>query len=177
MAAPSRPQPQRNGRSLRRRIVDTIRATVKRMRPINRLRGQATRQTGTIDKDTHGRLRSLRDRGVAGIRQLVGQGVTTTRSLPTRAGRQLGRLAWRGRDQASATRPIPSTRGRERGAAERAAPTQRHQDEPAKARAESGGGNASPSLGRSSAGRASSSRPSSSCASGPGRPASRVASR
>jgi hypothetical protein len=138
MAALSRPQPQRHRRSRRRRIVDSIRATlgrghatVKRMRPINRIRRQATRQTG---KGTPGRLRSLRDRGVAGTRHLLDQSLMTIRGRPARAGRRLGRLARRGGDLASATGPIPSARERGLGAAERTAPAVPHQDEPAKAR-------------------------------------------
>jgi hypothetical protein len=111
MAAPSRPQPQR--------IVDTIRATLGRGRATLRRLRPATR---------------LRERSVAGIRHLVGQSVTTTRGLPARAGRQLGRLTRRGRDLAGGIRPTPSARGHEQGAAERATPTQRHQVEPAKAR-------------------------------------------
>jgi hypothetical protein len=114
MAAPSRPQP--------RRIVDTIRATLGRGRATLRRLRPATR---------------LLERSVAGIRHLVGQGVTTTtttRGLPARAGRQLTRLTRRGRDLAGGIRTIPSVREREQGAAERATPTQRRQVEPAKAR-------------------------------------------
>jgi hypothetical protein len=163
MVTPSRPQPQRNRRPPRRRIVGSIRATLgrgratlKRMRPINRIRRQATRQAGTTGKDAPGRLRNLRERSVAGIRHLVEQGVTTTRSLPTRAGRQLNRLTRRGRDT-GAVRTVPGSRelvdraraagsrktagtnvdrAAERGpaAAERAAATERRQVEPAKAR-------------------------------------------
>lgn len=110
MAAPSRPQPQR---------IAAIRATLGRGRATLRRLRPATR---------------LRERSVAGIRHLVGQSVTTTRGLPARAGRQLTRLARRGRDLAGGIRTIPSVRERERGAAERATPTQRRQVELAKAR-------------------------------------------
>jgi hypothetical protein len=164
MAAPSRPQSRRNGRSTRKHIVDTIRATlgrgratVRHMWPINRLRGNAPRQSDTVGKHTPGRLRNLRERSVAGIRHLVGQSVTTTRWLPARAGRQLNRIARRGRGMTCAIRTVPGTgepvdrgrtarnrrkaaatsvgraAGRGSGAAEPAAPTERHV-EPAKAR-------------------------------------------
>ena len=162
MAAPSRPQPQRNGRSLPRRIVDTIRATLGRgratlgrMRPINRSRGQARRQADAVGKHTPGRLRHLGERSVAGTRYLAGQSVTTARSLPTRVGRQLTRLARRGCGMAGKIDTIPGTgepvepaRNRRRaaapsagraanrrpGAAERAAPAKGRQVEPAKGR-------------------------------------------
>lgn len=155
MAAPSRPQPQRNGRSLPRRIVDTIRATLGRMRPINRPRGQAPRQPDAVGKHTPGRLRHLRERSVAGIRHLAGQSVTTARSLPARVGRQLSRLAPRSRGMAGKIDTIPGTvqpieaarnrtkatapgagraANRRPGAAERAAPAKGHQVEPAKGR-------------------------------------------
>lgn len=165
MAAPSRPQPQRNGRSARKRIVGTIRATlgrgratVRRRRPINRLRGNAPRPSDTVGKHIPGRLRNLRERSVAGIRHLVGQSVTTTRSLPARAGHQLNRLARRGRGMTGANRAVPGTdepadrartarnrrkadatsvgraAGQGPGVAERAAPTERRHVEPAKAR-------------------------------------------
>jgi Rho termination factor-like protein len=158
MAAPSRPQPQRNGRPARKRILGAIRATVRRRRPTSRLRGNAPGQSDTVAKHTPGRLRNLRERSVAGIRHLLGQGVTTTRSLPARAGRQLNRLARRGRGTTGAVRTVPGTggpvdrartarhrrtaaaasvgraAGRGPGAAERAAPAERRHAEPAKAR-------------------------------------------
>lgn len=157
-AAPSRPQPQRNGRSLPRRIVDTIRATLGRMRPINRPRGQAPRQADAVGKHTPGRLRHLRERSVAGTRHLAGQSVTAARSLPARVGRQLSRLARRGRGMAGKIDTIPGTgepvdrahtarnltkaaapsagraANRRPDAAERAAPAKRRQVEPAKER-------------------------------------------
>jgi hypothetical protein len=163
MAAPSRPQPQRNGRSLPRRIVDTIRATLGRgratlgrMRPINRPRGQDPRQADAVGKHTHGRLRHLRERSVAGTRHLAGQSVTTARSLPARVGRQLSRLAPRSRGMAGKIDPMPGTvqpvdrahtarnqtkaaapsagraANRRPGPAERAAPAIGRQVEPAK---------------------------------------------
>jgi hypothetical protein len=166
MAAPSRPQPQRNGRSLPRRIVDTIRATLgrgratlARMRPINRPRGQAPRQADAVGKHTPGRLRHLRERSVAGTRHLAGQSVTTARSLPARVARQLSRLARRGPGTAGKIDTIPGTgepvdrahtarnltkaaatpsagraANRRPGAAERAAPAKGRQVEPAKGR-------------------------------------------
>jgi Rho termination factor, N-terminal domain len=164
MAAPNRPQPQRNGHPPRRRIVDTIRATLGRgraavshMRPTNRRVGKAPRQADATGKHTPGRLRSLRERSVAGIRQLAGQTFTTTRSLPARAGRQLNRLTRHGHD-AAVIRAVPGigepadrTRtarnrrkaaatsvgrggGRGPGTAEHATPTERRHFEPAKER-------------------------------------------
>ena len=160
MAAPSRPQPQRNGRSLPRRIVDTIRATLGRgratlgrMRPSNRPRRQAPRQADAAGKHTPGRLRHLRERTVAGTRHLAGQSVTAARSLPARVGRQLSTLARRSRGMAAKIDPIPGTvqpveparnltkaaapsagraANRRPGAAERAAPANGRQVEPAK---------------------------------------------
>jgi hypothetical protein len=115
-AAPSRPQPQSSGRSLPRRIVDTIRATLGRgratlgrMRPINRPHGQAPRQADRVGRHTPGRLRHLRERSVAGTRHLAGQSVTTARGLPARVGRQLSRLARRGRGMAGKIDTIPGT--------------------------------------------------------------------
>jgi hypothetical protein len=116
MAAPSRPQGQRNGRFLLRRIVDIIRATLgrnhttlRRRRPGNPRRGQTLSQADGAGTHTPGRLRDLRERSVAGIRHLARHSVTTARSLPGRAGRQLTRLARRGRGTAGATRTIPGT--------------------------------------------------------------------
>jgi Rho termination factor, N-terminal domain len=162
MAASSRPQPQRNGRSLPRRILDTIRvtlgrgrATLGRMRPINRPRGQAPRQADAVGKHTPGRLRHLRQRSVAGTRHFTGHSVTTVRSLPARVGRQLSRLARRGRGMAGQIDTIPGTgqpveparnltkaaapsagraANRRPGAAERAAPAGGRQVAPAKGR-------------------------------------------
>jgi hypothetical protein len=154
-----------------------------------------------VGKDTSGRLRSLRERSVAGIPQLVGQSLTRPRSLPIRAGRQLNRLTRRGRDP-GAMRAIP-------GAGEPvdrpAPPATRARPPPPASVGQAGAGQGRPraprppngatsspprrgaeparpsnarlSLGRPSAGRTSSSRPSRSCASGPGRPTSRVAPR
>jgi Rho termination factor, N-terminal domain len=109
MAASSRPQPQRNDHPLRRRIVDTIRATLSRMRPIDRRGGTAPGQADGVGKGTPARLGNLRERSVASIRHLVGQSVGTTRSLPARARRQLSRLARRGRGMAGAIRTMPGT--------------------------------------------------------------------
>ena len=164
MAAPNSPQPQRNGHPPRRRIVDTIRATlgrgraaVRHMWPTNRLGGKAPRQADVTGKETPGRLRSLRERSVAGIRELVGQTFMTTRSLPARAGRRLNRLTRRGRDAAviravpgigepadraraernrrkAASTSIGRAGGRGPGTAERATPTERRHVELAKAR-------------------------------------------
>jgi hypothetical protein len=160
MAAPNSPQPQRNGHPPRRRIVDTIRATlgrgraaVRHMWPPNRLGGKAPRQADVTGKETPGRLRSLRERSVAGIRELVGQTFMTTRSLPARAGRRLNRLTRRGRDAAviravpgigepadraraarnrreAASTSIGRAGGRGPGTAERATPTERRHVEP-----------------------------------------------
>lgn len=165
MAAPSRPQPQPNGRSLPRRIVDTIRtslgrgrASLGRMRPINRPRGQAPRQADATRQHTPGRLRHLRQRSVAGTRHLAGQSVTAARSLPARVGHQLSRLARRGRGMAGKIDTVPGTgepvdpahtarnltkaaapsagraANRRPGAAEHAAPAKGRQVEPAKRR-------------------------------------------
>jgi hypothetical protein len=164
MAAPNRPQPQRNGHPPRRRIVDTIRATLGRgraalrhMRPTNRRRGKTPRQADATGKDTPGRLRNLRERSVAGIRQLASQSVTTTRRLPARAGRRLNRLTRRGRHAAviravpgigepadrvrtarnqrkAAATSVVQAGGRGPGTAERAAPTERRHVEAAKER-------------------------------------------
>jgi hypothetical protein len=167
MAAPSRPQPQRNDRPLRRRIIDTIRATIgrgratlRRMRPIDRRGGKAPGQADGVGRDTPARLRNLRERSVASVRHLVGQSVGTTRGLPARAGRQLSRLARRGRGMAGAVGTMLGTgapvdrartarnrrkaagtsvgRAAERGpeATKRTAPTERRQleDKPTKSR-------------------------------------------
>ena len=163
MAAPNSPQPQRNAHPPRTRIVDTIRATLGRggtalrhMRPTNRRGGKAPRQADATGNDSPGRLRSLRQRSVAGIRELVGQSLTITRSLPTRAGRRFNRLTRRGRgaaviraipdigEPADRVRPVRNQReaaatsvgrvgGRGPGTAERATPTERRQVEAAQA--------------------------------------------
>jgi hypothetical protein len=96
MAGTSRPQRHPNRRSAGRRIVDSLRApvgrgraAVKRIRPIRRV--HAPQQTGISGKPVLRRLGILRDRSVAGIRHLVGQGVMPIRRLPARASRQVNR--------------------------------------------------------------------------------------
>jgi Rho termination factor, N-terminal domain len=113
MAATSRPQqPPNRRRSAGRLIVNSLRATVgrgraavERIRPIKRM--QVPQQTGAPGKPALRRLRILRDRSVAGIRHLVGQGVRTTRHLPARASRQVNRLTRHG-PNAGAGRTIPA---------------------------------------------------------------------
>jgi hypothetical protein len=100
MAATSRPQQHPNRRSPRRFILDSFRATVGRGRAtVKRIRVQAQRQAGAIGKPPLRRLHALGDRSVAGIRHLLGQGVTTTQRLLPRATRQGNRLTRNGSNQ------------------------------------------------------------------------------
>jgi Rho termination factor, N-terminal domain len=136
MAAPSRPQAQRNGRFLLRRIVDLIRATLgrghttlRRRRPGNHRRGQTLSQADGAGTYTRGRLRDLRERSVAGIRHLARHGGTTARTgepidpAPTARNR---------RKAAALTAGRAANRGP--AAAERAAPAAGRQVELAKPR-------------------------------------------
>ena len=115
MAATSRAQRHPNRRSPRRVVIDSLRAavgrgraTVKRILPINRIRAQAPQQAG-VGGNAARRLPTIRHRSVAGIRQLVGQAVTTTRHLPGQGVRQLNRLTRRGHNL-GADRTIPAVR-------------------------------------------------------------------
>jgi hypothetical protein len=106
MAPSTRQRGRSDQRSLRGFVADSAYATlglggaaVELVRSIDRLRVEAPRQA-----------RSIGDRSVDNVRQLVGQSVATTRALPVRAGREFDGLAKRGRDLVGAIRTSTSTR-------------------------------------------------------------------
>jgi hypothetical protein len=140
MTTSSRQQRPNRRRSLRKFVVDWVRATpgltraaVKRIGSIGRVRVRAPRRAGAIGKDAQEGRRSLRDRSVGRIRHLVGRSVTTTRSVPAQAGRQPAGAI---RTGAAADEPVDRAAERRVPAAGGTTPTERHQGEvkPAKAR-------------------------------------------
>jgi hypothetical protein len=90
---------RRNGQHpLRGVILDSAYATIG-------LGGATVETVRSID-----RLRTARDRGVASVRQLIDQGVATSRGLPGLAGREFDGLAQRGRELVGAIRTSEATR-------------------------------------------------------------------
>jgi Rho termination factor, N-terminal domain len=112
MPTTSNQPPPRNRRSPRRLLVGPVRpgrglgrAAVKLMRSIGRIAAPGSKQTRPSGKDGPRRLRTLRHRSVAAIRQSV----TTARGLPTQAARQIRKRAGRRGDLAGAVRPTAAT--------------------------------------------------------------------
>jgi Rho termination factor, N-terminal domain len=112
MPTTSNKQPHRNRRSPRRLIDGPARAgrglgraAAKLMQSIGRTAVPGSKQTRPSGKDGPRRLRTLRRRSVAAIRQSI----IITRGLPTRATRQIQRRAGRRGHQADAVRPTAAT--------------------------------------------------------------------